>query len=91
MVRDGKAYQYAAWCVTETDGKVPNYVKKQAKDWINIADDNDPDAYVDEEAYERICRLLKIMIHPDLRCSIYDGLEDYAWLFINSLYKAKKF
>lgn len=84
MVHDGKAYQYATWCVNETDGKVPKYVKKQARDWINIADGNDPDAYVDEEAYEKICRLLKIMIHPDLRCSIFDGLEDYAWLFITA-------
>ena len=84
MVHDGKAYQYATWCVNETDGKVPKYVKKQARDWINIADGNDPDAYVDEEAYEKICRLLKIMVHPDLRCSIFDGLEDYAWLFITA-------
>ena len=84
MVHDGKAYQYATWCVNETDGKVPKYVKKQARDWINIADGNDPDAYVDEESYEKICRLTKIMIHPDLRCSIFDGLEDYAWLFITA-------
>ena len=36
MVHDGKAYQYATWCVDETDGKVPKYVKKQARDWINM-------------------------------------------------------
>lgn len=24
------------------------------------------------------------MIHPDLRCSIYDGLEDYAWFMITA-------
>ena len=28
------------------------------------------------------CKLLKLMVHPDLRCTIYEGMEDYAWLFI---------
>ena len=82
MVRDGKAYQYALWCMNESGGMVPKYVKIQAQRWVDIVDGNHPEAYVDEAAYEMICRLLKIMVHPDLRCSIYDGLEDYAWLFI---------
>lgn len=82
MVRDGKAYRYALWCGNDTEGKVPKYVKMQAEQWVNIADGKDPEAYVDDDAYEKICRLLKVMVHPDLRCSIYDGLEDYAWFFI---------
>lgn len=82
MVRDGKAYQYAKWCIEETDGLVPRYVKIQSGKWIEIADGKNEEAYVDETVYDKICRLLKLMIHPDLRCSIYDGLEDYAWLFI---------
>ena len=82
MVRDGKAYRYALWCGNDTEGKVPKYVKMQAGQWVNIADGKDPEAYVDDDAYEKICRLLKVMVHPDLRCSIYDGLEDYAWFFI---------
>lgn len=82
MVKEGKAYQYALWCMNESDGMVPKYVKLQAQRWIDIADGNHPEAYVDEAAYEKICRLLKIMVHPDLRCSIYDGLEYYAWFFI---------
>ena len=61
---------------------MPKYVKLQAKDWIRIADGKDPDAVVDDAAVERIERLLRIMIHPDLHGSIYDGLEDYAWLLI---------
>lgn len=63
-------------------GYAPVYVKKQCESWLAIADGDDPDAFVDEKAYEKICKLLKLMVHPDLRCSIYDGLEDYAWLFI---------
>lgn len=82
MVKEGKAYAYAKWCVEESVGYAPAYVKKQCQSWITIADGDDPDAFVDEKAYEKICKLLKLMTHPDLRCSIYDGLEDYAWLFI---------
>lgn len=82
MVKDGKAYQYAKWCTEETRGYVPLYVKIQAQKWMDIVNGKHPKAYVDEAAYEKICRLLKIMVHPDLRCSIYDGMEDYAWLFI---------
>jgi len=90
LVKDSKAFQYAAWCVADTDGKVPKYVKKQAESWIRIVEGGDPDAYVDERAYEKICKLLKIMIHPDLRCSIHDGLEDYAWFFIVAIMCTKR-
>lgn len=83
-IKDGKAYQYAKWCVEETEGKVPKYVKKQAESWLIIADGEDDGAYVDEKAYTKICRLLKIMNHPDLQCAIYDGLEDYAWFLITA-------
>lgn len=81
-VNEGKAYLYAKWCLEEQERKVPGYVKKQAQSWLQIADGEDPDAVVDEAAYNKICRLMKIMNHPDLQCSIYDGLEDYAWLLI---------
>lgn len=82
MVKDSKAYEYAAWCVADQTGKVPIYVKKQAASWIRIVLGDDPEAYVDDKAYDKICRLLRIIIHPDLHCPICDGLEDYAWLFI---------
>ena len=81
-MKEGKAYRYAQWCVEEDGGKVPQYVKKQAESWLHIADGDNPDAYVDEQEYEKICKLLKLMIHPDLRCSIYEGLEEYAWFMI---------
>lgn len=90
MVKDSKAFQYAAWCLQEDTGKVPKYVKKQAASWISIVMGENPDAYVDEKTYEKICKLLKIIIHPDLRCPIYDGLEDYAWLFIVAVLCTKR-
>lgn len=81
-MKEGKAYHYAQWCVEEDGEKVPQYVKKQAESWLHIADGDNPDAYVDEQEYEKICKLLKLMIHPDLGCSIYEGLEEYAWFMI---------
>lgn len=81
-IKNGRAYKYALWCRDDESGVVPKYVKKQATDWIRIADGDDADAVVSEKAYSKICKLLKVMVHPDLMCSVYDGLEDYAWLFV---------
>lgn len=84
MVRDGRAYKYAQWAVSETEGMVPHYVKVQAQQWMDIVDDYNEDAYVDEKEFDKICNLLKLMIHPDVHCSIYDAMEDYAWLLITA-------
>ena len=84
MVRDGRAYKYAQWAVSDTEGMVPHYVKVQAQQWMDIVDDYNEDAYVDEKEFEKICNLLKLMIHPDVHCSIYDAMEDYAWLLITA-------
>lgn len=84
MVHDGRAYKYAQWAVSETEGMVPHYVKVQAQQWMDIVDDYNEDAYVDEKEFEKICNLLKLMIHPDVHCSIYDAMEDYAWLLITA-------
>lgn len=82
MLKEGKAYTYAKWCMTEPDRYVPVYVKRQAALWLDIAEGRNQEAYVDEEAYRKVCNLLKIMIHPDLRKPMADSIEDYAWLFI---------
>lgn len=84
MITETKAYKYASWCVSDKSGKVPRYVKLQAAQWLEIADGKNPDACVDEAILEKICKLLKLMIHPDLHCSIYDGMDDYAWLLITA-------
>lgn len=82
MIRESRAYQYALWCVQETERKVPKYVKLQARDWLDIVDGNNPEAFVDEKAVGKVTRLLKLMIHPDLQCPMDEGLEDYAWFLI---------
>jgi phage terminase large subunit-like protein len=89
MVKDSRAYRYALWCVENDNRKVPKYVKKQALAWINIVDGMDPEAYVDEKAYSKLNKLLKLMVHPDLRCPMDEGLEDYAWLLIVAVFSTK--
>lgn len=83
MVKDSKAYIYAKWCVQSGNNQAPIYVKKQAEEWIAIVEGKSEEAYICEKTHEKLCKLLKIMVHPDLSCSMYDGIEDYAWfLFV---------
>ena len=84
-IAEGRAAEYARWCVEETEGKAPVYVKKQAAEWLRIVRGENPEAQVDEGAYRRICKLLRILAHPDLGCSMYEGLEDYAWFLITAV------
>ena len=86
MIETSRAYLYAKWCVQKGNRKVGKYVKLQAKKWLKIADGKHKDAYVSEKAYRKICKLLKLMVHPDLQCSMYDGLEDYAWFLIVAVF-----
>ncbi len=89
MISEGKAVAYCKWCIREDNELVGVYVKKQAQKWLDIAEGLNEAAYVDEKAYTKICRLLKIMVHPDLHISLYDGLEDYAWLLITAVFCTK--
>ena len=82
MVKSTKAYEYALFCANNTDRKVPKYVKKQAIQWLDIVEGNNEEAYVDEKEIKKIINILKLMIHPDLRCPMNEGLEDYAWFLI---------
>lgn len=82
MIHDSKAYKYAKWCIEEDSGLVGRYIKKQAEIWVDICDGNTDYAYINIKKYKKICNLLKIIIHPDLHVSCYDGLENYQWFFI---------
>ncbi len=82
MISESRAYQYAKWCAGAKNKKVGKYVKLQAKRWLVIADGKHKNAYVCEKAYKKICKILKLMVHPDLLCSMYEGLEDYACFLI---------
>lgn len=86
---DGRAVTYAKWCIEPDNRKAPRYVKQQAAQWLDIVDGKNPDAIADDAAYGRICKLLRLMAHPDLGCTMYDGLEDYAWLLITAVFCTK--
>lgn len=55
-----------------------------------VAGHEDGQAYVSGETYEKICKLLKLMRHPDLGCSLYEGLEDYEWFLITAVFCTKR-
>ena len=86
MIKESRAYRYAKWCVSRGNRKVGKYVKLQARKWLKIADGRHKKAYISEKSYRKICKLLKLMVHPDLHCSMYDGLEDYAWFLIVAVF-----
>lgn len=82
MVKESRAYKYAEWCIKEDNKKVGKYVKKQAQSWIDIVNGKDEEAFIDENTVNKINKLLKLMVHPDLLCPMDKGMEDYAWLLI---------
>lgn len=88
-INEGKAVKYAQWCLEPSNQFVGDYVKKQCAIWLSIVNGEDKEAYICEKAYKRICKILKLMVHPDLQCSMYDGLEDYAWLLITAVFCTK--
>ena len=81
-VKRSRAVKYAKWCCEPDNDKAPAYVKKQCAEWLDIVYGRVPGVRVDEVAFRRICQLLRLMVHPDLNCPMFDGLEDYAWLLI---------
>ena len=54
MIKEGKAYQYAKWCVKENERMVPKYVKIQAQKWIDIADGKDDMPPVEDYGASRL-------------------------------------
>lgn len=89
MIQESKAYKYCEWALQEENKMAPIYVKKQCKDWKHIADGEDEEAVIDEKAYSKINKLLKLMVHPDLHCPMDEGLEDYAVLLITATFCTK--
>lgn len=89
MLNESIAYMYAKWAAGD-DFYIGKWVRLQCREWIDIADGKSEEAYVCENTYEKMCKLLKLLVHPDLQCSIYEGLEPYAWLLITAIFCTKK-
>lgn len=79
---NNKAYQYAKWCARSKS--VPKYVKKQAKEFIKIADGKDKKYYLNEDKVKQIESILKLLIMPKglkAGTSLYECTANYQWLF----------
>ncbi len=87
-IKESRAYKYACFAA-DPDPKIGRYVRKQCQKWRDIADGQTEGVYVDDKEYRRISAILKIIVHPDLQCSMYDGLEDYAILLITAVFCTK--
>lgn len=86
--RESCAYKYAKFAAGDDSGKTPRYVQRQCAEWLNIIDSGET-AYFDEDVFQKIGKLLRLMIHPDLNCPMLEGPEDYALLFIAALFCTK--
>lgn len=82
MDKESRAYKYAKWCIRKDNDKVGKYVKKQATQWLTIADGKSKAAYVDEKKMTVIGKILRLMVHPDLGLDLYETLEDYAMFLL---------
>lgn len=89
-MKDSRAYRYALWCAEPDNRYVGVYVKRQAVLWLDIAGDKLPEVCVSERSWRKITKLLRLIIHPDLGCSMYEGLEDYAVLFIYAIFCTRR-
>ena len=83
-ISESKAVKYAEWCIDESNNKAPKYVKKQCRAWLDIVQGSDSEAYIDGKIFIVLCKLLKVIIHPDLKKPMYDCMEPYAWLLVTA-------
>lgn len=80
--KKSEAYKYCVWCLKKDNYKVGFYIKKQAQAWKDIVDNKNKEAIIDNDMFDLVCDILKLIIHPDLRVSMYEGLERYQWFEI---------
>lgn len=94
-IQESKAVQYALECIDPENDRAPYYVKKQCATWLNIVYGNNPDGYVCKKTFKKICKILKLINHPDLikadgtHNTLYESLEPYAWLLIVAIFCTK--
>ena len=88
-IRESIAYQYCKWAVEKENRKVPCYVKKQCASWMEIVEGKDSEAYIDNDAYEKIIKVMRLIRHPDLGKPMEAALEKYAMLLITAVFCTK--
>lgn len=91
MISDWGAYKYALECADINNKKAGRYVRKQALEWLIIADGKSDIAEVSEKEYARIKGMLKLMQHPDTGKNMLVSLEPYAlWLITATFCTVRK-
>lgn len=85
-IAESPAVKYAEWCIEEDNRKAPKYVKKQCQVFLDIVYGRDNEAYADEKAFRLICKILKLIIHPDLHKPLLKCFEGYAWILITAAF-----
>lgn len=89
-IENHKSYIYAKNALT--DEKVPKYVKKQCKDFVNMADNKDDKYIVDIDLVRKIDKLTQIMnMSTGLKVgkTVYESLAGFQWLFIIAILCSK--
>lgn len=82
-IEDHPSYRYAAAVVAGTV-EAPKYVISQARDFLTVANEEDPEFSINRKILRKIDKLLKLMVMPKgLKAgqSIYDASVGYQWLF----------
>ena len=84
MIKAHPSYAYASGVVS---GKIeaPRYVVAQCKEFVKIADEQDPTCKINEKRVKKIDKILKVIKMPKgIRRgdSIYDCLAGFQWLLI---------
>lgn len=88
-----KALEYARFCVKNDNKKAPKYVKLQAQDFIEIAEGNDPDSFLDEKMVIVVENISKITNQAEGKLagqSMYKTLTGYEWLLIVAVFCIKQ-
>ena len=80
-----KAKQYCEWAIKKENNKVPKYVKKQCKLFLDIWNDKDEISYFDHKKAEKIGKLLTLVNVPKgegVGKSVVTTLTGFQWLLL---------
>ncbi len=83
------AIEYCEWALQGNNRKVPHYVKLQCQQWLDIVDDKNEEAFFSIEMYEKVNKILHLMIHPDLQKPLDESLESYEMLLVIAIFCTK--
>lgn len=84
MIKKHPSYRYAKKACG-SKSKVPDYVKKQCKEFIKICDGKSKKFFINTDRVEKIDKILKLIRMPKglkINHSIYDCVAGFQWVLI---------